>query len=87
MGLDEVAIPFAEAVPVPDDAPAIDRLVERLVIFPDPGAAPGGVRVFLGGYADYVRKRDEERRAAVAAPAPPALSTNQGCCVLQWFIT
>lgn len=27
MGLDEVAIPFAEAVPVPADAPAIDRLV------------------------------------------------------------
>jgi uncharacterized protein (TIGR03086 family) len=27
MGLDEVAIPFAEAVPIPDDAPAIDRLV------------------------------------------------------------
>lgn len=27
MGLDEVAIPFAEVVPVPDDAPAIDRLV------------------------------------------------------------
>lgn len=27
MGFDEVAIPFAEAVPVPDDAPAIDRLV------------------------------------------------------------
>lgn len=27
MGLEEVAIPFAEAVPVPDDAPAIDRLV------------------------------------------------------------
>ncbi len=27
MGLDEVAIPFAERVPVPDDAPAIDRLV------------------------------------------------------------
>ena len=27
MGLDEVAIPFAEAVPVPGDAPAIDRLV------------------------------------------------------------
>jgi uncharacterized protein (TIGR03086 family) len=27
MGLDEVAAPFAEAVPVPDDAPAIDRLV------------------------------------------------------------
>ncbi len=27
MGLDEVAIPFAEAVQVPDDAPAIDRLV------------------------------------------------------------
>lgn len=27
MGLDEVAVPFAEAVPVPDDAPAIDRLV------------------------------------------------------------
>ena len=26
-GLDEVAIPFAEAVPVPVDAPAIDRLV------------------------------------------------------------
>ncbi len=27
MGLDEVAVPFAEAVPVPADAPAIDRLV------------------------------------------------------------
>jgi len=27
MGLDEVAIPFAEAVPIPDTAPAIDRLV------------------------------------------------------------
>ena len=27
MGLDEVAMPFAEVVPVPDDAPAIDRLV------------------------------------------------------------
>lgn len=27
MGLDEVAIPFAEAVPVPADAPAVDRLV------------------------------------------------------------
>ena len=27
MGLDEVAIPFAERVPIPDDARAIDRLV------------------------------------------------------------
>jgi uncharacterized protein (TIGR03086 family) len=27
MGLDEVAVPFAEAVPVHSDAPAIDRLV------------------------------------------------------------
>jgi len=27
MGLDEVAIPFAEQIPVTDDAPAIDRLV------------------------------------------------------------
>ena len=27
MGLDAVAMPFAEAVPVPDDAPAIDRLI------------------------------------------------------------
>jgi len=27
MGLDDVAIPFAEQVPIPDDAPAIDRLV------------------------------------------------------------
>ena len=27
MGLDEVGVPFAEAVPIPDDAPAIDRLV------------------------------------------------------------
>jgi uncharacterized protein (TIGR03086 family) len=27
MGLDEVAVPFAEAVPIPVDAPAIDRLV------------------------------------------------------------
>jgi len=27
MGLDQVAIPFAEQVPIPDNAPAIDRLV------------------------------------------------------------
>ena len=27
MGLDDVAVPFAEAVPIADDAPAIDRLV------------------------------------------------------------
>jgi uncharacterized protein (TIGR03086 family) len=27
MGLDEVAIPFAEQIPIPNDAPAIDRLV------------------------------------------------------------
>lgn len=27
MGLDEVAVPFADAVPVPEGAPAIDRLV------------------------------------------------------------
>jgi uncharacterized protein (TIGR03086 family) len=27
MGLDEVAVPFADAVPIADDAPAIDRLV------------------------------------------------------------
>ncbi|WP_164517945.1 TIGR03086 family metal-binding protein [Mycobacterium sp. P7213] len=27
MGLDEVAMPFAEAVALPDDAPAIDRLI------------------------------------------------------------
>jgi uncharacterized protein (TIGR03086 family) len=27
MGLDEVAMPFAEQVPIPDNAPAIDRLV------------------------------------------------------------
>jgi uncharacterized protein (TIGR03086 family) len=27
MGLDDVAVPFAEAVPIHDDAPAIDRLV------------------------------------------------------------
>lgn len=26
-GLDEVGVPFAEAVPISDDAPAIDRLV------------------------------------------------------------
>ena len=26
-GFDEVAVPFAEAVPISDDAPAIDRLV------------------------------------------------------------
>jgi uncharacterized protein (TIGR03086 family) len=27
MGIEEVAVPFGEAVPIPDDAPAIDRLV------------------------------------------------------------
>jgi len=27
MGLDEIAVPFAEQVSIPDDAPAIDRLV------------------------------------------------------------
>jgi uncharacterized protein (TIGR03086 family) len=40
MGIDEVAVPFAEAVTIPDDAPAIDRLVAWNGR--DPGRAPCG---------------------------------------------
>ena len=40
MGLDEVGVPFDEAVPVPDDAPAIDRLVAWFGR--DPRLEPGG---------------------------------------------
>jgi ATP-binding cassette subfamily F protein 3 len=59
-------------VMVSHDRRFLDRLVQRLVIFPGPGEAGPGVRVFLGGYADYVRRREEERRTAATPAAQPA---------------
>ncbi len=82
---------------VSHDRRFLDRLVDRLVIFPGPREKQTGVRVFLGGYADYVRKRDDERRAAAPATrtsspaAPPVtrsgagLSKNERVRRLAWI--
>ena len=47
----------------------LDKLVDRLILFPEAGSADASLRVFLGTYGEYVRKRDEERRAAAAIVA------------------
>ncbi|MEZ4389187.1 MAG: ABC-F family ATP-binding cassette domain-containing protein [Candidatus Krumholzibacteriia bacterium] len=54
---------------VSHDRRFLDDLVDRLVVFPSPGAGAPSPRVFLGNYADWIRKRDEEDEAAASAPA------------------
>jgi ATP-binding cassette subfamily F protein 3 len=61
-------------VMVSHDRRFLDRLVERLILFPEPGDATPGVRVFLGHYADLVRQRDEQRRAPASEPRPAPAS-------------
>jgi ATP-binding cassette subfamily F protein 3 len=66
-------------VMVSHDRRFLDQLVERLIVFPAHRERATGVRVFLGGYADYVRKRDAGQRASLdpvpAAKVRPAAST------------
>ena len=66
-------------VMVSHDRRFLDQLVERLIVFPAHREQATGVRVFLGGYADYVRKRDAGQRAASdlapAAKVKPAAPT------------
>ena len=54
-------------VMVSHDRRFLDQLVERLIVFPAPRESTTGVRVFLGGYADYVRKREMETRTAAGS--------------------
>ena len=51
---------------VTHDRALLDAVAERIVEIED-----GGLRSFPGGWADLVRRREEERVAAVAAEAPP----------------
>ncbi len=51
---------------VSHDRRFLDKIVDRLVVFP-PADRPGAPRVVLGNWADWVRRRAEEK--AAAAPA------------------
>ncbi len=84
---------------VSHDRRFLDDLVDRLVVFSTPGGAATAPRVYLGNYADYLRKRDAEaaaateaqavRRPAVApapaAGAPSALSKNEQARRRAWI--
>jgi len=62
---------------VSHDRRFLEKLVDRLVVFPAAGAALAEpVRVFDGTYEEWVRRRDAERAAATAAAqaARPALA-------------
>ncbi len=73
-------------VVVTHDRRFLDKLVDRLLIFPPAGDDSGQVRVFDGNYQDYVWKRSQETQAAVptpkqkpanAAPAPVGAPTGR----------
>ena len=58
---------------VSHDRRFLDRLVDRLVVFPEASDAAAGLRVFLGNYGDWQRRRQQEREQArtdTAAAAP-----------------
>ncbi|MCP4572732.1 MAG: ABC-F family ATP-binding cassette domain-containing protein [bacterium] len=59
-------------VVVSHDRRFLDRVVERLIVFPDDGV--GEVRQFLGNWSEWVRKRSEEKAAAADDPAAPRKS-------------
>ncbi|MBD3222277.1 ATP-binding cassette domain-containing protein [bacterium] len=54
-------------VMVSHDRRFLDRLVERLVVFPGTDRAATGVEVFLGTYGDWVRRRSEGTGPQVTA--------------------
>lgn len=51
-------------VVVSHDRRFLDKLVDRLLVFPPAGDTSGRVRVFDGSYQDYVWKRGQESQAA-----------------------
>jgi len=51
-------------VVVSHDRRFLDKLVDRLLVFPPAGDGSGRVRVFDGSYQDYVWKRGQEDQAA-----------------------
>jgi len=58
-------------VVVSHDRRFLDKIVERLIVFPGSGEKPESrVRVFDGNYAEWVGKRSEENRARGDAQAP-----------------
>jgi len=68
-------------VMVSHDRRFLDRLVDRLVVFPEANDPTGKPRVYLGNYQDYLHRRDVEAQAAAASnqvrptapvPAPSA---------------
>ena len=60
-------------VVVSHDRRFLDKIVDRLVVFPSPEEATDGtVRVFDGNWADWVWKRGQERQDAAPAAARPA---------------
>jgi len=88
-------------VVVSHDRRFLDKLVDRLVIFPAADEPHGAVRVFDGNYREYLwqRAQTEEAAAAPARPAvrstakspaaqlrSPALSKNEAKRRQQWIV-
>ncbi len=64
-------------VMVSHDRRFLDRLVDRLVIFPDDLAAGAAPRVFLGNYGDYERGRQRGTGPVGEAPAADAAAATR----------
>jgi len=58
---------------VSHDRRFLDKIVERLVIFPSGGAdSAGTIKLFLGNYHEYNLQRAAQQALSAAAPRPPA---------------
>ena len=62
-------------VVVSHDRRFLEKLVNRLLIFPPAGDNSGEVRVFSGSYADYVWKKNRENQAAAEQKRGVAVKT------------
>ncbi len=62
-------------VVVSHDRRFLEKLVDRLLIFPPAGDNSGEVRVFSGSYADYVWKKNRENQAAAEQKRGVAVKT------------
>jgi len=72
-------------VVVSHDRRFLEKLVDRLLIFPPAGDDSGQIRIFGGTYADYVWKKNhenqaatEQKRAAASKKAPEIRAAQAG---------
>jgi len=65
-------------VVVSHDRRFLDKLVDRLLIFPSAGDNSGSVRVFDGNYQDYLWKRGQETQAEAVQRKAPVTRKDSG---------